>query len=228
MSLRSNCEYYLNTLVPSSSCVAPIAKDPDIVMTVDDRCSKLWASETYEIMVDLETLGELSQNWLILPIFGLDLDIDLQSVSNEVLPTIENILRSFGHVRYIGPSLQEFGDNSIKDDLSRPTSATRVINVLQQLKQKSLTGVPMINGFPASTIISHAICFIHHIFNWYDVEHYNYYSADAFELKIEVRHRQELKRLEKSLLTCHGYSHHLRSRSRVAGTQPALSRSEVI
>ena len=73
--LKSNCKCYLDDLVPSSSRVKPTAKDPQIIMTVDDRFLKLLTFsklETHKVVVKLETLKELSQNWLILPIFGLD------------------------------------------------------------------------------------------------------------------------------------------------------------
>ncbi|CZR65321.1 uncharacterized protein PAC_15221 [Phialocephala subalpina] len=142
------------------------------------------------IMVELETLKEASPNWLILPTSGLHLDIDLERVPDEILPTILFILRGFGHVGYFGYYLENIDHHEIKEDLRNPMRVERVLEVLHRLEHELSEGASTIDGF----------ChFIRHIFKWYDEPNYGHYSRDEFEKELDEKHRLELQRLEKSL-----------------------------
>jgi hypothetical protein len=109
-------------------------------------------------------LKKLSPNWLILPIFGLHLDIDLRRVLNDILPTILGILRGLGHVGYLGYHLEKSDNHKIKKNLSSPTSIKSVLKVLQRLEDELSQGVSTIGGFSPRKIVPHAIYFIRHIF----------------------------------------------------------------
>lgn len=199
--LQSNCKRYLDVLVPSA-LAKPVTEYPQIIITVDDRYLHYFQGlrkEQHTVIVELETLKKLSPNWLILPIFGLHLDIDLRKVPNNILPTILGILRGFGHVGYLGYHLEKSDNYEIKKDLSSPTSVESVLEVLRRLEDELPQGASTIGGFSPRKIVSHAIDFICHIFKWYDEPTYGYYSRNSFEQKLDSKQRLELERLEKSL-----------------------------
>ncbi|KAF8852967.1 hypothetical protein BDZ45DRAFT_807035 [Acephala macrosclerotiorum] len=198
--LESNCKTHLDFLVPSS-LVKPVVRDPHIIITVDSVSLRAFPHPTdklHTIMVELETLKELSPNWLIFPSSCLHLDIDFECVPDDILPTILSILRGFGHVGSFGYCLKNTDPHEIKKDLRNPMRVGRVLEVLHRLEHELSQGASTIGGFCRGDIVSHALDCICHIFKWYDEPNYGYGFRDAFEKELDEKHRLELQRLEKS------------------------------
>ena len=177
-----------------------MTEDSQIIITVDDIFLKPDPRmERYTVTVELESLKKPSLSWIILPIIYLCLDIDLQRVPEDILPTILDILRGFGHVGHFGYNLHQSDEYRIKEDLSKPTSVEGVLKCLRRLKYELSQEASTIDGFSPQEIVPQAINFINHIFEWYGEWRNRYYTGRAFEKKLDETHSLELKSLENFL-----------------------------
>jgi hypothetical protein len=181
-------------LVPKS-CIELTSNKPLATIYLQDVGLEVFNPGQFiaTVLVKLENLTILSQEWLIVPLSRLHLFVDLNEVPDYILPTILMIIQRFGHVPVLSCGYADDGElyPEIMSQLREPLLVSKVIDSLQRISGELQGGASTIDLYPVSDIVQLALRFVRNMFEWYDNQPMGYYRC--FEKSMSDTERTKLQ-----------------------------------